>query len=338
MLGGFRVHYLLLVASLAFAYFIWAKGRPPVGEQARGDIIVWTGRAEDIERIVFERPNGKTTLEAKHDAQGTYFQGTYERVVEPNEQLTRPDHSEPYVNETGAKQTLSQMFISTTAALKLASDLAPLKALRAVGRVPRDKLSEFGLDAPTQRAIVKFRNAQHTLEWGDETTGEADQYVLDREKNEVYVLLGDLARTIAEADVRLPNQELHEWADTTPTSATISGSAGKRNLVRGGQSGNLFWADRANSAQKDETLTNYMAKIDHLRSILFDPSPPSGRTMLFRIEYAGHGSPMGYMEFWKGTTENQVQYWVVTERTRVPAKVNPGEGEQLERDTGTILK
>jgi hypothetical protein len=330
-----RLHYVLFAASIGLGFIVWRRGAP-TGDQPRGDAIVWQGRPEDIERIAFETPNRKITLQKKHDAQGDYFLGSFDRTVAPNEQVSNGDHTDSYVNESGASQHLTQTFVSTEPAQKLAKDLAPLKALRAVGRVPKNKLADFGLDKPGGTATIKFRNAERKLLFGDETLGEKDQFVLEPETNEVFVLLGDVARTLALGDERLPNQELHDWPDTAPMSALLSGKLGTRHLVRGGPKENLYWAD-STAATKDETATNWMSKIEHLRSASFDPSPPSGRDMIIRIDYEAHSEKLGYWELWKGPKEGKTQYWVVTERTRMPVRLF-NEGEQIERDAASVVK
>jgi hypothetical protein len=290
--------------------------------------------------IVFEAQKRKTTIEPKSDAQGRYFLGKYEQTLEPHESISRPDHTPPYTNESSAAEHLSTQFVSTRAASKLTQDLAPLKALRALGPVPRGRLAEFGLEASKAKVIVKFRNGERTLELGDVTPGGANRYAREPQKREVYVLSGDLIGDLEAADVRLPDRELHSWSEHEPTRARISAAGKQRTLVRGGEETNRFWADAASASQKDETSMNWLTKIDRLRVASYDATPPKGRVPVVRIEYAGmRGESAGFFELWKGPgPENTLGYWVVTEATRLTAMVLQSQGEEIERDLRSILK
>ncbi|HMJ10352.1 MAG TPA: DUF4340 domain-containing protein [Polyangiaceae bacterium] len=333
------VHVFLLAASIAAALSAWT-GQKGTSDLDRGDLFVWKGQPEDIVRIVYEGANYKTTIEPKHDAVGSYFSGKYEKSVAPGEQVTTPDNLPAFVNQGDKPLVMSQTFIATKAGSKLIKDLAPLKALRAIGRISKDQRAEFGLDAPKTSAIVTFRNlGARRLQFGAETLGEKNQYVLDEQTEQAYVLLGDLARDISQAHERLPERDLHAWLDMQPTSARIKGRGRTRNLVRGGPQGSTFWADSASASKKDATATNWMAKIDELRVVAHDPTPQKDRSQVLRIEYARSGEQQGFLELWKGpAVENRSHYWVRTEQTRMLARVFVEQGEQIEQDVNSVLR
>jgi len=337
---GLGVHLILLATSVSAAFAVWRVSKPTT-ELERGEIVIWKAQPEDIQRVVFEAPNRKTTIEVKRDAVGTYFLGEYQLIILPGEDFPTPSGTTQMRNDSDQPHLLRQSFVSTKAGLKLVSDLAPLKALLAVGRVPKNQLAEFGLDAPKRRAIVTIRNVEHRLEFGDETLGEKQQYVLDPRTEQVYVLLGDLARDISEADTRLPDRDLHAWDPTMPTAARITGMLGARTLARGGPKGNRFWARSESASDKDLTATNWMSKIDQMRPELFDPNAGE-RQLLLRIDYELAGSKLGFFELLKGPQQKQAQgpsqYWLRTEQTRLPANIVSEQGEQIEQDAKSVLK
>lgn len=336
--GELGVHLLLLATSAGAALAVWSRSEPTL-DFHRGDVVIWNADPNDIQRVVFEAPKQTTTIEVKRDAVGTYYLGKFDIMILPGEEIPSPTHDSTFLNDTDKPQLFAQTFVSTKAGDKLFKDLAPLKALLAVGRVPKNQLAEFGLAAPERRAIVKFKNGERRLEYGDETLGEKHQYVLDPQTGQVYVLLGDLARDISEADVRLPDRELHAWDPSVPTAAHITGSLGDRNLVRAGPKTNQFWADAAHPNDKDATATNWMAKIDQLRPEFFDPSA-GVRNALLRIEYTIGDSQLGFLELLKGpeSKEGVAEYWLRTEQTRLPSKVLIETGVQIEQDAKSVVK
>lgn len=261
---SFFVHLGLLGVAAVFAVLVWTRDKTAAALSTM-DVTVWAGRAEDVEHIAFEGKSRKVVLEGKKDKEGRYFVGTMERTTPPPEKKENPHNphgddahddahdDEPADTEPKVKTTT---FVSVGAGNKLAEVLAPLKALRAVGRIADDRASEFGLAEPEGTLTVKLRGAEKKLVIGGMTPGGADRYARDEATGEVYAIKGDIYRDLDTAESRLMERDLHEWKDVDLTRARVIAGDKRRELVRSGDEGKKIWADPASPDQKDETVGN----------------------------------------------------------------------------------
>ena len=89
----------------------------------------------------------------------------------------------------------------------------------------------------------------------------------------------------------------------------------------------------------DETLGNWMSKLDRLRPSEYMAAGLDTKEPVLRIEYTGK-KPLGFVEVVKvpGPGSEKPTYYLRTERTRLFGKVTATLAEQLEQDLGTIVK
>ena len=332
---GPLVHLAVLAVSVAAAIGVWTRDKEPKA-MAQGDITVWSGRADGVEQVIFESKTRKVVLDAKSDKIGRYFVGTAERdaPVPP----AAADGGAPPVAAAAPRTTTT--LVSVGGADKLATALAPLKALRALGRIGDDRAAEFGLAEPDGTVTFKVSGAEHKLVLGGMTPGGGDRYVKDPASGEVYVLKGEPLRSLESAESSLLERELHEWKDGEVTALQIVAGNKTRALVRGGVDAKKFWADAAKPDENDETLGNWMSKLDRLRPMEFVATPPEGRETVVRLDYKAGSRALGFIEIvkTKATEAGKFDYFLQTERTRLFAKVSTGLGEQLEQDLGSAVK
>lgn len=340
--SGPLVHLAVLAVSVAAAVGVWTRDKEPKA-LAAGDITVWSGRAADLERVTFESKTRKVDLAAKSDAVGRYFVGTAEREASmPQPPSAEDDGGAPVPVPVPAPKRTTTTLISVGGAEKLATALSPLKALRALGRVGDDRAAEFGLAEPDGTVTLKVAGAEHKLILGGPTPGGGDRYVKDPASGEVYVLKGEAIRSLESAESSLMERELHEWKEGDVSALKILAGNKTRALVRGGGEAKKFWADPAKPEENDESLGNWMSKLDRLRPMEFVAAPPEGREPVVRLEYAAGSSPKGFVEVVKAKSTDKeagkFDYFLQTERTRLFAKVSQSLGEQLEQDLGSAVK
>ncbi|MGK4004168.1 DUF4340 domain-containing protein [Sorangium sp. So ce1036] len=341
---SFFVHLGLLFAAALFAVLVWTRDKT-ASALAVADVTVWAGRADDVERVTFEAESKTVVLEARKDKEGRYFVGTAERRKKPPADKPKDDvHGHGAAHEHDAPpaepETTVKTFVSVSGGNKLAEALAPLKALRAIGRIADDRAAEFGLDEPEGTLTVKLRGAERKLVIGGPTPGGADRYARDESSGEVYAIKGDIYRDLDTADGRLMERELHEWKDVDLTRARVIVGDKRREIVRGGDEGKKFWADPATPDQNDETVANWMTKLDRLRPTEYVAAPPEQREVVVRVEYAGSSGDIGFVDLVKGSpgSSGKPDYFLVTERTRLHGKVSASLAEQVEQDVGAVVK
>jgi hypothetical protein len=327
---GFFVHLGLLALAAVFAILVWTRDKKATA-LSQAEVTVWSGRADDVQRIAYEGKKKKVMLEAKQDKAGRYFVGTAEREPPaPHGDAGPPPEAEPKTST----------LLSVGGATKLAEGLAPLKALRAIGRIGDDRVAEFGLDAPEGTLAVTIRGAERQLIFGAATPGGGDRYAREPASGEVYAIKGDIFRDVDQAESRLLERDLHEWKDTEVRGARVVAGDKTRALVRGGADAKRHWADPAAAEQADETVGNWMSKLDRLRPTEFSAAPPEPREVVVRVEYTGAGGDLGFLELVKGApgASGKPDYFLVTERIRLHGKVPVSLAEQVEQDVGSVVK
>ncbi len=325
------IHAGLVVTGAVLALGVWTRDKQPKA-LAKADVTVWQGRPADVEKLVYEGKKKRLELTAKKDDLGRYFVG----AVEKDKPTPKPDPGTP--EPAAAEKTVTGL-VSIGPAEKLFDLLAPLRALRAVGQVPADREAEFGLAEPEGTLILTLKGADRKLVFGGSTPGGGDRYARDPQSGEVYVVKSDIFRNVDTPESTLQERDLHEWKDADVVSAKLTAGGRTRTIVRGGTEQKRFWADEARKDAADETLGNWMAKVDRLRPTEYPQTAPDPRETVVRIDYAGSGGPLGYLEVVRGPAADtgKPQYFVVTERTRLHGKVTGSAGEQVEQDIATIV-
>jgi hypothetical protein len=324
------VHLGVLAVSVVTAATMLTRDKESKAVPA-GDVVVWSGRSGDVQRATYESKTRKVALEAKRDGEGRYFTGTAEK--DPPTPVHAADAGAP--PPPGPRTTVG--FVSVGSGDKLAEALAPLKALRALGKIGPDRAGEFGLADPEATVTVTIGSADHKLVLGSTTPGGSDRYVRDEATGEVYAVKGEPLRNLESAESLLLERDLHEWKDTEVQRARIKAGGKARELVRSGPEGKRFWADAQRPDTNDETLGNWMSKLDRLRPSEFVLTPPEGKETLFEIEYTGR-KPLGTIEVVKVKGSDKPAFYLRTEHTRVYGKVVSTLAEQLEQDLGVIVK
>ncbi len=331
------IHAGLAVTAAAIALGVWTRDKQPKA-LAKGDVTVWQGRPADVEKLVYEGKKGKRLeLSAKKDDLGRYFVGAVEKDKTAPKPAADPDAGTP--EPAAAEKTVTGL-VSIGPAEKLFDLLAPLRAIRSVGQVAADREGEFGLAEPEGTLVLTLKGAEKKLVFGGPTPGGGDRYARDPQNGEVYVVKSDIFRNVDTPETSLQERDLHEWKDTEIVSAKLTAAGKTRTIVRGGEGAKRFWAAEAAKETPDETLGNWMAKVDRLRPTEFPQAAPEPRETVVRIDYAGSGGPLGYVEVVRGPAADsgKPQYFVLTERTRLHGKVTGSVGEQVEQDIGTIVQ
>ncbi len=324
------VHLGLLAASVVTAVAVWTREKAPQA-LAAGDVVVWAGHSGDVQKATYESKTRKVSFEAKRDAAGRYFTGTAEK--DPPAPFHAADAGAP--PPSGPRTTVG--FVSVGSGDKLAEALAPLKALRALGKVGADRAAEFGLAEPEATVTVTVGGTEHKLLLGATTPGGGDRYVRDEASNEVYVVKGEPLRNLETAESLLLERDLHEWKDNDVVRARIEAGGKAREIVRSGPESKRFWADAQSPDTNDETLGNWLSKLEKLRPTEFVLTDPEGKEPLLKVEYTGK-KPLGNLEVIKVKGGDKPTFYIRTEHTRLFGKVVGTAAEQIEQDLGTIVK
>jgi hypothetical protein len=310
---GVLVHAVLLALAASASIAVWTRDKKPA--VSAGTVTVWNARPVDIERITFDAKGKKVSLESRKDGQGRWFFGTSE--VPP--------------------KTVS--FVSVGQAEKIAEALAPLKALREIGKVDGDRTAEFGMNEPDGTLAITISGKERKLTIGTRTPGGGDRYVREDGPNTVYVVKGDVTRDLESGDVSLGEREVHAFKDADIESLRILARGKSREILRRGPESKRIWADPSDPEKADETVSNWIAKVDRLKPIEYLSTEPTAPEQVVRLEYRAKGTQGGFLEIAKVQSATAKPDFVArSERTRLWAKIYAPVAEQVEQDLASVLR
>jgi hypothetical protein len=335
------LHAAALVVSAGLAYSVWNKDEP-APEKEQPTVDVWTGSQATFGKLSFEGKTRKVRLETRKDDLGYFYVGTVDK-----EEATP---SNPHAGVPGAplkppegdgkepkKETTR--FVSVKAGETLVKALAPLRALRAVGKVEPGRYEEFGLDKPEGTLKVTVDGKEHTLVLGGTTPGGGERYA-KYQNGEVFAISSDIAQSLMFGDSRLPERDLHGFKNEDIERVRIQKGGKTRELVRVKEK-NDGWGDPATPSKQDETAGNWVTKLNRLRGTDFVEKPAAllkPADALVRVEYFDGGKVVGFVELYKVPGDKGNDYLARTEWARWYVKVPAATGEQIETDVASVLK
>jgi hypothetical protein len=331
------LHLGLSAASVIAALSVWTKEEEtPI--QASAEIQVWGGNVDQLEQIRYESRDKRVRIEPKKDEQGRYF------VVNVDRENAEPPPKNPHAPPDKVPEQRSKheklKFIAVKEAGDLAEKVAPLMALRAIGRIDKKRAEEFGFDKPDGKVFIKLAGKEREFVVGSTTPGGGDRYVRLAGSNEAYAIPGDIVQGLSLAESRLLERQLHGFEESEVKRVRISKGAKAREVVRmeGKAEG---WASASTPKQQDETSGNWLSKVSRLRISKYvekGPKNVSAEDAVVRIDYFDDRRNIGYLELLSRPGEKDArQYLVKSEYTRWYAEVLASTAEQVEQDLDSVL-
>jgi hypothetical protein len=334
------VHALVLVAASGLALSVWLrdeKAELPSAEKGER-VTVWPGSVESVERVRFEGPNRKVVLDAKKDGTGRYYEVTVDKEESARNPHAGADAGTP-APEPSVKKT-SVRFVGVKGATEIVEKVAPLLAVRALGKYEPKQAEEFGLDKPEGTLSVKLGGSEQSLVVGGTTPGGQERYSKHSASGQLYAVPADLVQAMLGAETRLIERDLHAFPDTDVMRIRVSKGGKSRELAAIPDKKGAF-ADVATPTKSDDTVGNWLSKVGRLRVMEYvekPAAPPSPESAVVRIEYFGKKETLGFLEVYKVPGEKGSDYLIRTEQTRWYVKVLASVGEQVEQDLASVLK
>ncbi len=324
------VHGALLGAAGLGALYVWTRDKDTANTVV-ADVTVWSGKPADVQKIVFETKTRKSVLDSRKDDTGRWFEGS----------VTRQNPVKPAV-DGGVPQPEAAPAVfpvlSVKTAERIAEAVAPLRAVREVGRLAADQAGDFGLAEPEGTLTLTIGGVERKLAVGAAAPGGADRYVRNMETDIVYAVRGDFLRDLLSGESVLNERDLHGFEDDEIKSVRIVAGGKNREVQRAGGAGaTVTWSDAATPDKPDEAVASWMMKVARLRPTEYLAEPPTNAVPVVRLEYVGKKGPLGFLELHR-LAEEKAGYLVRTEHTRKHAKVFPSAGEQVEQEIETLLR
>jgi hypothetical protein len=256
-------------------------------------------------------------------------------VVEVKKELNPVQHADAGVSAPKTQET--KRFVSVDEAEKLIAAFAPAKSYRTLGRLEPARLTDYGLDKPESKLSVTVGNKTYRLEVGSLTPGSGDYYVRDPDGGLVHTFSADTIGKLKFGESRLVEHDLHGFAADDVKSVEVLANGKTRKVVRIAGKPNA-WADAATPSVADETVGNWLVKVQRLRPLNYVEKPTNlPEKALVRVEYQDQKGKAGYLELLR-CTDTQKKYLVRSERSRWYVEIPASAAEPIEQDIATVVK
>jgi hypothetical protein len=338
---GLIIHGGILVVASGLAFRTWTYDAEK--EPKHGETELWAGSPEQVRELRYDSKVGTLTLTPHEDKVGHYYVGFAKKNPNPapakppaGQSIDGKDQEPPKPEEAKTAR-----FIATKDGDELVAQVAPLRALRVLGQVTDSQKADFGLDKEEGTLTVNYGSTEHKLAFGGTTPGGSDYYAKDLSTGLGYVVAGSIVRDLINADQRLVEHKLHGWEDSSAKRLTISAGGATRELVRSTEKKDA-WTKPGATTEKDETATNWLSKIDKLRTTSYEGEtlspPPAPADYVLKIEYFDERKPIGFLELVRRPgADNKTEYVARTEQTRWYATVIRSQAEQIEQDLKSVV-
>jgi hypothetical protein len=340
---GLFVHVGILAVAAGLAYRSWTADGTTAPKT--GETELWAGSPDQVREIRYESKAGSLALQPHEDKAGKYFVGTTVKNPQPTPPAPAPSASQSIDGKDKAPEKPAEpktaSFIATKDGEELVKMVAPLRALRVLGKVTDAQKTDFGFDKEEGKLSVKYGDQERMLVFGGTTPGGADYYAKDVATGNAYVVAGNIVRDLTNADQRLVEHKLHAWDEGAAKRMKITAGTATRELVRNPDKKDA-WTKPDAPTEKDETASNWLTKIDRLRTTSYEGDalhpPPAPADYVFKIEYFDERKPIGFVELVRHPAEDgKVDYVARTEQTRWYATVLRSQGEQIDQDLKSVV-
>jgi len=229
--------------------------------------------------------------------------------------------------------------VSVKSGKELAEKLAPLKAVRKIGKVENNRAAEFGFDEPQGTLKLTLAGKPHTLVIGGTTPGSREHYAKEQETGLVYAIPSDITQMLTAAESRLVERELHGFTDEDVKRVKITRGGKSREIVAMEEKKDA-WADASTPDKLDETVRNWMTKVSRLRVMDYVEKPeplPKPEDLVVRLDYFDKKKSLGFLELYRVPGEKK-NYVARTEYGRWYVTVLASAGEQVDQDVASLVK
>jgi len=347
---GAIVHAVLLVAMLLFAYQTWT--RDTSAKQTTGKVVLWNEKSGDLMAIVHETGDRTVKIERKGEGTSAYFWGTDTKVTkkpkkkEPPPPLADggvPPVPPPDPNETPEMETTTTVreFPVGEAVAPLVTGYSAMRAISDLGVLTDEQKVEYELAESEKTISVVFASGSRSLVLGDKVIGGKDRYALEVDSGRGYVIAGALIEPLEGGERGLTPKSVIPTGDDVATIEITAGDKSKKvsRITVTDEAGKQMktWGE---GQKADQTTANFLEKIEtQLKPSKYDATlDPATMTKLVTVTYRdAKGSVLGTLDVFKQAGEPG-DYFVVSERTRVPGQVSKTAGDQVEQNIATVFQ
>jgi hypothetical protein len=319
--GATAIHGGLAAAALLAAYVTWQREPEITGVEE--EAIALDLNKSDVEKVryedatkwvIIERRGEDVWLHTGHKppppppaAAGGADGGTPGGGADGGTATAAAPPPPPPV-PTSVPSTPDRELRGNELAVKLLDRFAPLKALRALGTLPPEKLKEVGLEGSARKITVHQRGGRtYELQAGTPGgPGGSSPYLQNLADKKVYLVASTLVSDLDAAGVRLVDRRLHTFKQPEPDTVVVKAGDKSRELVQTSDpSGAIKLASKKTPDKPDELTKNWADKVWRVivtETLGKGEMPPGGEPKVEgRVEYLRNGKSLGFVDLARGS-------------------------------------
>jgi hypothetical protein len=259
--------------------------------------------------------------------------------------------------------TTTREFPVGDGAEKVIKAVTSARALADLGKLTDELKKEYKLEDTSITLSIVFKSGTKSFVIGGSVYGGSDKYALDTDTGKGYVLSGSFMLQPleqGESGLRLGDPKGFP-ADSVARVTASSGGKAKTALRMMADAAakpdpanphapvaptgkTKTWGDPA-TGKPDQTLANFIDNIDKLKPTKYESELDAATlTEVVKLTYQdGKGSTLGTMTLYKrdkpaeGPIPATVEYYIMTEKTRVPGVVPKSMAERVDQDIATVF-
>jgi Domain of unknown function (DUF4340) len=238
---------------------------------------------------------------------------------------------------------------------KIVKSYAAARAMRDLGTLDEAKKKTYKLDAPKSSITITFKDGARTFQLGDAVFGNQDKYAID-DKGRGYVLSKDMLTNLELGEQSLFLADARGFDAKKIEAVTIEGAGKTKTGIRMTTDVEgkpvKTWADAA-TKKPHPSLGNYIDQLGSMPPSEYSPKTKlEGLTKILTATYKdGDGAKLGTLTLYKGPKappaagepppppgpKSDFEYYIMTEKSRVPAIVRPDTAQQVETNLPVIM-
>jgi hypothetical protein len=240
-------------------------------------------------------------------------------------------------------------FLANQKFRELLDGITPLRAVRSLGAIPKDKYTQFGFDKVSTYVRMQCGGRKIALDIGGRTYGSGDRYARDPSGKQSYLLAGQLLTDLQAAQYKFMQSELHDFELSDVDEAIVSAKGMQRKLLHRNRlvKEEARWVDAAEPDRRNELFGNWFERLGRLKAkaylaegqqpgadlkIAAQPAQP-----VLAIEYKLEGKPKDKLEIVRVETEQGAFYYARSGTTRRWVSMYDSLAKQVDEDVAMVV-
>lgn len=240
-------------------------------------------------------------------------------------------------------------FLASAKFTDFVKGLAPLRAMRGLGEIPKDKFAQFGFDKVGTYFRMQCGGHKVALDVGGKTFGASDSYVRDPKTKQSYLFPGQTFNDLQSAQFKFMQSDLSTVAPADADEAVIKAKDRERKLLHRNRAikEEAVWVDSAAPDKRNELFGTWFQRLDRLKvkSFLDDGKQPgsdlqieaSAPKPVMSIEYKVDGKPKDSLELVRVDTKQGNFYYARSSATHRWVTLYDSAAKQVDDDVALVV-